>query len=108
MYEITVAGIVFKTVFNTTHVLSDQRNMRYCRVNNKISLCSLTESDPIVIVDFSPVTGSLSNATTVTGSPFGFNGNYVGFYDSEWSPDGKNILFSSDRDGRFAIYEIDL
>jgi len=111
IYSITSIGVALVSSFTTPYSISDSRGLRYCKINHKIAITNMIESQGCFIVDFNPTSGTLSNFIQIPGSILGSSTNNIaGFYDSEWSPDGTKLYLSKYRmtnnGGR--LYQYDL
>ena len=111
VYRITYSGIVLNNSFTVSATIGDARTVRFCTVNNKISIANMTESQGCFIMDFNIYNGNISNFFSVPGSILGTATNiFTGFDDTEWSPDGTKMYLSKYRmaAGSGRIYQYDL
>ncbi len=98
VYSITRTGITFSSTFNTGTVFNSSMSIKYSKLAGKVAYTSVIENDPAIIMDFNSSSGTLSNATIITGTPVGSCLNlYNGWHDLEFSPDGTKLYLSKYR-----------
>ncbi|MEN9639995.1 MAG: hypothetical protein RLZZ262_1864, partial [Bacteroidota bacterium] len=113
VWKIDDTGITMDNVYTMNNDLGDPQAIRYSPTSQKLALGSFVENDPLLIFDFNPNTGVISNEDIVPGSPFGNSSNqYSGIIDVEWSNSG-NLLYISKYRGNTpisggALYQYDI
>ncbi|MEO1054069.1 MAG: gliding motility-associated C-terminal domain-containing protein [Bacteroidota bacterium] len=94
----TVDNLGFtNNTFNNLGSVSSAVNFSYNSATNKIAVSPFDPAEPVTILDFDPVTGTLTFDTNVTGTAFG-GAITPSVCDTEWSSDGRFLYISQTGD----------
>ncbi len=94
-YSVDQTGVNYVQAVQLPVNLTAAFSIRHSSVSNKLAIVSMVESEPVLVADYNPATGAVTNIVQVPGSILGpSNTAFEGNYDAEWSPDGTKLYFT--------------